>query len=156
MSKNELKDKILASREKLDSALGLIDDQKKSLVILHGEWSVKDLLGHLAYWENHVATLYEALKDGKSPEPVKDLDSLNSAALVDMQDKSLYQVKVIEQAAYQRVLEILEKASDPELFDPDHFPWTKGSSFQEQISDNTWDHYDEHLPELEAWLKRIA
>ena len=52
MNKRDLTEKILASRQDLDIALNKLNDQQKLLVILHGEWSAKDLLGHFGFWEN--------------------------------------------------------------------------------------------------------
>ena len=156
MNKQDLLEKILVIREELESALNKVGDQQKSLVILHGEWSITDLLGHLGFWENRVADLYEALTAGKSPEPAKDLDSMNASSIIEMRKKTFSEVELYERHAYQRILAIIRHASEQELFDPGFFEWTNGSSFQELISDNTWGHYAEHLPELNAWLKRMA
>ena len=155
-NKQDLFEKILASREELIKAISKVTDQQKSLVILHGEWSTRDLVGHLGFWENRVADLYNALKAGENPEPAEDLDRMNAQAAEAMRQKTFSEVEAYETIAYERVLDIVRRASEQELFDPGFFPWTKGTCFQELISDNTWGHYEEHLPELNAWLKRIA
>jgi hypothetical protein len=126
------------------------------LTILHGEWSVKDLLGHLGFWENRAADLFALLKEGQEPEPFKDIDSLNTQAVSDMRKLSLVDVRVFEKTAYKKILAVLFDATDSELFDTDHFAWTGGRPFEEIISNNTCDHFDEHTPELIAWLKRVA
>jgi hypothetical protein len=156
MNKTDLRNKILASREALEGAFGRISEAQMSLIILHGDWSVKDLIGHLGFWENRVVILYEILSAGNIPEPMQDFDILNSQAVLEMRKLSLAKVKSIELSAFQKVLAIVNDANDSELFKPDHYAWTKGRCFEEIISDNTWGHYDEHLPELVAWLKRIA
>ena len=156
MNKQDLLEKILEGREELELALNKVSERQKSLIILHGEWSVKDLLGHLGFWENRVADLFEVLKAGATPEPAVDMDLMNAKALLATREKSLAELEVFEKDAYQRVLRIIQQASEQELFDPGFFDWTKGASFQELISDNTWGHYEEHLPELNAWLNRIA
>jgi hypothetical protein len=156
MNKQELTDKILASRAQLEEELGQISNERMLMVILHGEWSVKDLIGHLGFWESRIATLFPLLKAGNSPEPFKDIDVLNGQAVDEMRTLSLAEVRRLEKAAYQKILAVIKEASDPELFDPDHFAWTEGRRFEEIISDNTWGHYEEHLPELQAWLKRVA
>jgi len=156
MNRKELIDKILASRAQLEEALGQISNERMLMVLLHGEWSVKDLIGHLGFWESRVAALFPLLKVGKTPEPFKDIDALNSQAIDEMRTLSLSDVRRLEKSAYQKILAVIKEASDPELFDPDHFAWTEGRCFEEIISDNTWGHYEEHLPELQAWLKRVA
>ena len=156
MNKDELTNTIHASREKLHAALARISDERMSLVILHGEWSVKDLIGHLCFWEERVAALFADLHAGKSPEPFANIDQLNGQAVADFGKLSLEDVRKREEKAYRNVLAIIRQAGDGELFDPNHFAWTEGRSFSEIISDNTWGHYEEHLPELTAWQKRIA
>jgi hypothetical protein len=156
MNKQELTKKILDSRKQLDAAVAQISDERMSLVILHGEWSVRDLIGHLGFWENWGASLFATLRAGGTPESIQDMDAINAQALSEMRTLSLANVRRLEKSAYQKVLALLNEASDAELFEPDHFAWTQGRSFGELISDITWAHYDEHFPELLAWLKRIA
>jgi hypothetical protein len=156
MNKQELMTKIQTSREQLEEALSQISNERMLMVILHGEWSVKDLIGHLGFWESRVASLFPILRAGTNPEPFRDIDVLNAQAIDEMRTLSLAEVRRLEKSAYQKILAMIKEANDPELFDPDHFAWTEGRRFEEIISDNTWGHYEEHLPELRAWLKRIA
>lgn len=156
MNKQELTTKILTGRTQLEAALSHVDEERMPLIILHGEWSVKDLIGHLGFWENSVVSLFNALRAGKTPEPFPELDALNARVLSESRKQSLSEVRRQEKSAYQKVLSLIKDASDRELFDPAHFPWTEGRPFESFISDNTYGHYEEHLPELTAWLKRIA
>ena len=156
MNKQELDARIMAGRVQLESALAHISDERMSLIILHGDWSVKDLIGHLGFWENRVVSLFGMLKAGKSPDPFSNIDILNARSIEELRNQPLAKVQVFEKAAYENILSLINEASDQELFDADHFEWTGGRPFEEIISDNTWGHYEEHLPELIAWLKRVA
>jgi hypothetical protein len=156
MNKQELTAKIVSGRALLDAALLHVDEERMPLIVLHGEWSVKDLIGHLGYWENTVVTLFNALRSGKTPDPFPELDALNAKVLAESRKQSLNEVSRQEKTAYQKVLALVKDATEKELFDPSHFAWTGGKPFEEYISDNTYGHYEEHLPELTAWLKRIA
>jgi hypothetical protein len=156
MNKAELKEQILASRQELQSAMARVGDERAELVILHGEWSLKDLIGHLGFWEENVAKLYETLAAGQQVPALEDMDALNAQAINDWGARSLDVVRRDEEAAYQRVMALVDAAAEANLFDPAFFPWTEGRPFAEFISDNTCGHYEEHLPEVIAWLKRIA
>ena len=156
MNKQDLTTKILSGRTQLEAALSHVDEERMPLIILHGEWSVKDLIGHLGFWENNVVLLFNTLRTGKTPEPLPELDALNARVLSESRKQSLSEVRRQEKTAYQKVLALLKDATERELFDPTHFPWTEGRPFESFISDNTYGHYEEHLPELTAWLKRIA
>jgi hypothetical protein len=156
MNKQDLTARILTGRTQLEAALSHVDEERMPLIILHGEWSVKDLIGHLGFWENNVVSLFNTLRAGKTPEPSPELDALNARVLSESRKQSLSEVRRQEKTAYQKVLALIKDASERELFDPAHFPWTEGRPFENYISDNTYGHYEEHLPELAAWLKRIA
>jgi hypothetical protein len=159
MSKNtkqELLDTILAGREKLDDALAKVTDSQMTLAILHAKWTTKDLLGHLAFWEESAATLFTTLRMGQEPEPFPALDELNARQLAEWRTIPLAEVKTREKAAFERVLELIRSANDTELFDPAHFPFTGGRAYEEFFRDNTCGHYEEHLASLNTWLKRIA
>lgn len=155
MNKQELIAQIALGRTSLDDALARVGDNHMDLVILHGEWSVKDLIGHLAFWEESVVELFYILRAGKTPEPF-ELDGLNAQALAKSRKHSLADLREEEKAAYRKALALVNDATDDELFNPAHFPWTGGRPFEELLRDNTCGHYEEHMPELTAWLKRIA
>lgn len=157
MNRQEFIDKIWSSREELESTLARINDKRKGLIILHGEWSVKDLIAHLGFWEERVVSLFKILQAGKTPSSFhEDLDNVNAKALLHSRSQTLAQVVQSEKSAFKDVMDLIDAASDEELFNPRHYAWTQGQSFEEMLSDNTWGHYEEHIPEMMAWLNRIA
>ena len=156
MNKQELLSKIQAGRQQIDAAVTRVDDERMPLIVLHSEWSVKDLIGHFGFWEGAIVSLFNTLRAGKTPDPFPELDAVNAKALSDSRKMSLSDVRRQEKSAYQKVLSLVQDATEDELFDPHHFPWTEGRPFAEIVSDNTFGHYEEHLPELNAWLKRIS
>jgi hypothetical protein len=156
MNRKELISKIFESRNLLEGYIKRVRDDQKELLILHGEWSIKDLIGHLGFWENRIVNMFSLMQDGQSPEPFSDMDGLNLQALQETRAQTLETVVYQERAAYEKILGLVDSASEDELFDPNYFAWTAGASFADMISDNTWGHYDEHAPEIHSWLNRIA
>ncbi|MEI6291308.1 MAG: ClbS/DfsB family four-helix bundle protein [Chloroflexota bacterium] len=156
MNKSELIKKISEGRSSLEICSARIDPGKMELIILHGEWSIKDMIGHLGFWEDRIALLFEILKSGNAPEPMENMDQVNQQSVIDFHDKSLSEIVNFEKAAYLQLLNLINNSSEIELFDPNHFQWTEGRQFAEIILDNTTGHYEEHIPEITAWEKRIA
>ena len=156
MNKQEFLTKLHQSRKEFFNEISKINPERMELIILHGEWSVKDLIGHICEWENRVVDLFEVLQANKMPEPIGDMDVLNQTAIQEFRSLSVVVVQEMEEKAFQRVLAILEAGNGDEMFGKEYFPWAEGRSFAEFISDNTWGHYEEHLPEITAWLKRVA
>jgi hypothetical protein len=151
-TKEKLLAQVFAAREELETTLARVPEQEMGTPILHDGWSVQDTLCHLAFWQELATACFAALRAGQTPDPIIDVDALNARILTDFRHLSLEEVREREQAAYQQVLDMIESATEDELFDPGHFTWTNGNPFLTWIENNTWGHYAEHLPELQAWL----
>ena len=151
MNKAELLTAIRAGRAQLESALASCDDGQLLAPNLHGGWSVKDLIAHLGFWEQHTAHEFNALLRGVNPpdEPIT-VDELNAQVYARHQHKPLAEVRLEEQAAYEQLLLLVENALDDEVFDPQRFAWTEGKPFAEWIENNTYGHYAEHA---EDWKR---
>ena len=151
-TKESLLARLFAARETLEAALVRVPEEQMQTPILHDDWSVQDMLGHITFWEERAVANFNALRAGLTPDPVNDMDAINARTLRDFRHLSLEEVREREQTAYQQVLDMLESASEDELFSPNHFAWTNGNPFVTWIAGDTWDHYEEHLPELQTWL----
>ena len=144
-----------AGRERLAAALARMDAARMVEPALYGLWSVKDLLAHLGFWEHHIVVAYRTLQRGDVPDPAPDetsLDAINARVFAEHRGRSLADVQREEGQAYQALLSLAETAPEDDLFDPHRFAWTQGHPLAELIGNNTYEHYDEHLEDLRAWL----
>lgn len=151
-TKEDILNLLLSTREKLEAALARVPEEQMQSPILHDGWSVQDMLGHITFWEERAVDNFASLQAGLTPDPITDMDAINARTLSEFRRFSLEEVRLREQVAYQHVLDMLESASEDELVNPNHFDWTNGNPFVAWIAGDTWDHYTEHLPELQAWL----
>jgi len=155
-TKESLTAKILSARKVFEDALARVPTEQMETPILHEAWSVKDVLGHLGFWEARTLSRFAGLRAGTPAERITDMDALNARVLADTRRLSLDEVRRQEREAYQGLLDLVQHASPDELFDPAHFPGTDGNAFVGWVEGNTWDHYAEHLVELLAWLEKDA
>ena len=153
LTKKNLLDKIFAERNELEGALAAVPEQKMSAPILHDGWSVQDMLGHLLFWEEWAVARLAILRAGQSPKPITDIDAFNAQILAEFRPMALTEIRRREQEAYRQIIALIESANEAELFDPAHFSANNGHPFAESIENNSWGHYQEHLPELQTWLK---
>jgi hypothetical protein len=151
-SKQNLLAKISAGRDEFETTLARVPEQETQTPILHDGWSVQDVLGHLVFWEESVVSRLNILRAGQRPDPVVDIDALNAQILADFHRLPLDEVRRREREAYRQILAMVESATDEELFEPGYFSGTNDNPFIAWIAGNTWGHYEEHLPELQAWL----
>jgi len=162
MNKDALLDHIHAGRNRWESALAPLNSEQMTAPALFDGWSVKDLVAHIGTWERTAAAVFAALLSGQTPgfeigETAGDefnLDEFNARSFAEHHEQSLGEVMAGEQAAYRSFLGIVEGASEADLFEPNRFAWMQGDPFASWVSANTFEHYDEHLADLSAWLGR--
>lgn len=156
MDKQELIGAMMAGRTRLGALLARVDQFQMEETALYNLWSVKDLLAHLGFWERRAVTIYQTLVSGKNPNPIAgedgSLDEVNALAFTANHDHPIAVVRMEEEAAYADLFALAQAASQAELFDGSYFTWTKGTPFFEVIANNSYGHYEEHLPFLEEWI----
>ncbi len=107
-------------------------------------WTAKDGLAHIGTWLAEAGAALEQIRGGTYVELRTDeLDELNARFLDAMRDVSLDVVKAQAIAARARMLHAWVEMSDP---DQAALDWIRKSGP---------DHYMEHLPRLQAWLREL-
>ncbi len=66
-SKTELLERMRAGREEWDALIAQIPDSARTEPALAGGWSVKDLIAHVAAYENWTAAQIRAANEGRAP-----------------------------------------------------------------------------------------
>lgn len=130
------------------AAIDGLDDDALTTPGVTGDWSIKDILGHISTWEDATMTLSQHQIDGTSPpersddEPW-DMDTFNarsSAAKAELgPDVILAQLA----ETHARLIEWLPTIPSEHL--------ATGSEVEDRLRADTWDHYPEHAAAITAW-----
>jgi len=116
--------------------------------ILANGWSVKDTLAHIAAWEWRCASLLNAAHQTNVPlKAMPDVDALNREFYQERQEWSWAEVGEDFRQAHQALLAAIKELPPERLND---------AIVQQAIAEETWEHYAEHLPDLERWHRRVA
>ena len=121
MDRKELLDQMVAGRQQFKTTLTHLTDAEMTAPLLLENWSVKDMLAHIAWWEMRVLVIYNASLKGEIPEPIFDggsIDELNARIYAEQHDRDLADVIQEEEQAYQSLLSLVQNAPDRVLFDP--------------------------------------
>jgi len=117
-----------------------------------GEWSLKDITGHVASWEAEVVTAIRDLRLGKRPALFDfdraNTDSWNQDHAERKRDLNFWSILEQLKGGRQRLLEELESVSDDDLATP-------GSSY-ESLVHAVIDHDREHWHQIAAKLAGMA
>jgi hypothetical protein len=110
------------------------------------DWSVKDLLAHLACWMAEAAQALQQMRLGTYQRVELDEDEMNARFWEACRDLDLHDVWAQLHSARARLLEELDLLPEDRL-DEHAIAWFRDSGA---------DHYREHLPRLREWLGELA
>ena len=134
---------------------GLKEAQMLEPGVVEG-WSVKDLLGHMAFWAQEAAKNSELAKAGRErqirrPGNPKATDRWNAREQRRRAGRSLAEVRREAEEAHRRALLALADLPEEKLeLNLD------GGTFLELYAVDTYDHYREHIDHILAWRKRLG
>lgn len=106
-----------------------------------GHWSGKDLLGHVAFWEEWAIDECQRILAGE-PNTDEDLDPLNQSQVADSMQASAAEQKQYRDEAHARLMAFLGTIAE----DTPVFP-----RLVKALEWETYKHYDEHAAEARAW-----
>ena len=159
MDKLRLLDLIRTERAFLELTLALLSDDQMIAPDLDNGRSVKDILAHIAAWEQVCIGWLEAGRKGEEPpKPTPGLsndevDRFNEEIYTRNKDRSLADVQAEFKHSYEQIVQLTESLSEDELFDPERFPLLKNPAYL-PVYYNTYGHYLEHAQEIRTWLQK--
>jgi hypothetical protein len=127
---------------------GLLAPSPPDVVLEDGyqpDWSIKDLLAHLACWMAEAAQALQQMRLGSYRRAELDEDEMNRGFWEACRDLDLHDVWAQIHSARGRMLEELDLLPQ-DRFDEHAVAWFRDSGAA---------HYEEHLPRLREWLEEI-
>ncbi len=128
---------------------------------VEGDWSLKDIIAHITYFETWAADNVRAFRRGE-PRPQSeykglDVDEENARIYERMRAKSLPQVLQESQISFQRSIEAVQGLRDEDLYDPafTRVPDADWTVF-DLVEGDTFEHYNDHIKSVRAWLDRVG
>jgi hypothetical protein len=107
-------------------------------------WTAKDAVAHLGTWMAEGAQMLRRIAAGTYRDNEIDIDAENARYLAAMRDVPLRDVHLQAASAHAELLRAW--AALPEITPPATY-WVRKAGPE---------HYDEHLPRLEAWVSEIS
>lgn len=120
---------------------------------VNGEWSVKDIIAHVTWYEREMVGLLRThALDGSSLWELAH-DQRNTALFEQLRDQPLTNVQSDARQTFADLVALAEGLADADLHDasryrnmpPDWIPW-------EVLAGNSYAHYPDHTPTIRAWL----
>ncbi len=155
-----------ALKEQIDhweSQLASMSDTQFDAPLLPSHWLTKDVITHLRTWQQRSLARLEAGLRDRPPEFPQWIPGVNAEddAATDQVNDWIYranrqrpwpEVHQDWHAGYLRLIELAQGISERDLLDPGRFSWMGGVPLAFVLL-ATYDHHQEHLEKLQAWLK---
>jgi uncharacterized protein (TIGR03083 family) len=158
-------------RQRLDELLAKAsdDDLSRPATIGGGDWSAKDLVGHIAIWEEAAIDAVFSVRRGQVPRIESvfreegGVDRYNAETMPKLQELSLKDVRERAAAAHQTLVGMLRGMDDQEWLQPVPYRTEQRKSLAILLGSITgapkrpFGHAFAHIPDLEtfvSWLSR--
>jgi uncharacterized damage-inducible protein DinB len=152
MSKQDFLQRVRAGRADLNQAISGLTEEQLTQEIVTGEWTVKDVLAHLAAWQGEAQRAAERLAHGEAhPYLVEeDIDEWNARRVEERRRLPLVDVMQEFNDAQDALLESLERCPED--------GGAAGPDWWEPIGPLWWltEHDGEHLAAIQAFRQGIG
>ena len=160
-TKAELLENIRTARTKFKTLVDSLTETQLTTPGVHGAWSVKDILAHLAAWER--LTL-ERLNAGlaNKPLPIKpiktdeDVEWMNEKVYAINKDRPLEDILDDFHTAHDLLLDKIVGMDKAIIQNAVPLDWAGGRPVWLLIAANTYLHYSEHQEAIEKWLAKTG
>lgn len=163
-TKSELLSAMDEGRRLWEAALAKVGEARMEAPGVVGDWTTKDLVAHVGFWERWVGGKLSASLEGQEvsilgpfenemPPEAKDWDTdlINAWAYERNRNRPVAEVVMEEQQIYRRLDTMLRGMRDEDIFTPGRFSWAREGVLG-AVAGNTYDHWPEHIQSIEAWL----
>ncbi len=161
LDKPKLLDLLRAEYAFLERTLTLVPAERRAEPGVEGDWSVKDIVAHLAAWQCRLLGWFAQARRGETPSipapgyTPEMIDALNARTAAEDRERPWDDILAEFRESYQRCLALAESLSEAELFAPTGFRGLIEASPWKPIADNTYAHYIEHVEPIRAWLNAL-
>ncbi len=105
MDKTALLNTIQTEYSHFETLIAPLSETQLCTATLAGQWSIKDILAHIAVWEQLCARWLEEFLSGQTPQPSERLDdNSNDRIYLANHDRSLQEVQELFHHAHQHFL----------------------------------------------------
>ena len=157
----QLLDVMRAVRANWEALLAEAGDARLTEPGVEGDWSLKDIIAHLTYFESRAADSLIAIRRGE-PLPQAEYNGLSideENALIYERQRSLPLADVLRdsQISFRRSIESVQGLHDHDLYDLEFtraygVDWT----VHDLLAGDTYEHYQDHITPVRAWLARVT
>ncbi|MGH2532921.1 MAG: ClbS/DfsB family four-helix bundle protein [Thermomicrobiales bacterium] len=156
-------ERIEHARETWEEIVSHVGDAGMDRPGAAGNWTFKDVAGHLNGWRELTVDRLEAAARVQAPPPTpwpddlseetdEGVEAINRWIYERNRDRPAAAILAESREQFRRMRAAVEVVPEDELVTPGRFLWLGGAPLG-AVLDGSFDHlYEEHEPEIRAWL----
>ena len=157
IDKAKLLDQMSTSYAALEEILAHLDKTQYFTEGVIPGWSIKDILAHIASWHHRLLMWLDAAVRNEEPtisgpDNVEEMDAINAQFYQENKARPLDEVLTDFRTTRQQIMDIVQAMPEEDLMSPHRFAWTRGEPLWQAIAGDTYEHYREHIQQIQEWL----
>lgn len=149
----QLVDLVREGRSQWDALLAQVTEEQMVQPGVAGDWTIKDIIAHISWHEREIIGVLGSHALVGSELWTLPMDERNAQIFIENEHRSLDDVRAESSEIFPGLCEGLGTLEEEDLTDPGRFPgmpseWQPWSL----IANNTYEHYEQHIPDVRAWL----
>ena len=164
MTKDKFLSILHSERATWEALLSEVDVSRMTQPGVAGKWSLKDVLAHIAVYEQWIGSVLEEVMRGETktldsaqPEDI-DVEKRNARFFRENQHRSLEEIRIFSQQAFQYLLAVVQSLPEEDLIGtsprfkhllPAYWP---DVPVWQAIAGASYEHYQQHIPDVRAWV----
>ncbi len=162
LSKEQLLDRIKREHATFAGSFAHLSEAHMTQPGVENEWSIKDILAHISFWHRRLSYLIDCALRGEpfarlrneGEDAADAIDRVNAENEAANKHRPLAEVRAEYAQAYEEVLANLTQLTSDDLTAGSRLSVFLGGSLLELIASDTYEHYQEHLAPIQAWVAK--
>lgn len=104
--------------QRMENILSRLSNKQKTTTKVLGNWTVKDILAHLIFWDSTVIGEMQQIRNGEMPMTIglldKEVDQMNDKAVAARRQTPLEEIEALWKKTALEIITELKKISDEE------------------------------------------
>ncbi len=155
MDKREFLKLLHSARAEWDALLANIDEAQMREPGVEGDWSIKDIVAHVTWFEREMVGVIQSRTLAGSELWNLPTDERNAVIFEQQRARSLKKILDESRAVFQQLEQAAQTLTDEELNDARHFKDMPGDWVPwDVIAGNSFRHYPDHIASIRNWLEK--
>ena len=146
------------ARSDWDALLAEVGEARLTEPSVEGDWSMKDIVAHITYYESWVVDCLTAIQHGGPLPQLEfkglDIDQRNAIVYARNRGRPLADILRDSQTSFDRSIDLVQRLRDEDLYDPEFtrqygVEWT----LHDLIEGDAYEHYRDHIASVRTWLE---